>query len=141
MNVFKYPIWILGLLLIASACSNDLPEDIEVAYEALPDQIDFNLHVRPILSDRCYACHGPDKNTRKAELELHHEDGAFAALASGSGYAFVAGKPHKSKALQRMITENPEQLMPPPESKLELTAKEIATIAKWIDQGAEYKKH
>jgi len=133
--------FLFGLLLIISACSTDLPDDIETAYRALPDQIDFNLHVRPILSDRCYACHGPDKNTRKAELELHHEEGAFAALVSGNGYAFIAGKPKKSKALQRMITDDPELVMPPPESNLELSPSEIATIAKWIDQGAEWKNH
>ncbi len=141
MNVFKYPIWILAILVIASACGDELPEDIEIAYKTLPDQIDFNLHVRPILSDRCYTCHGPDQNTRKAELELHHEEGAFAALASGNGYTFVSGKSHKSKALQRMISDDPELLMPPPESNLELTPSEIATIAKWIDQGAEWKNH
>jgi cytochrome c553 len=128
-------------LFLMSACGNDLPEAVEIAYQSLPEQIDFNLHVKPILSDRCYACHGPDKNARKAKLGLHTEATAFAALESGGGYAFVSGKPHKSQALQRMISDDPEVIMPPPESNLSLTPKEIATIAKWIEQGAEWKRH
>lgn len=139
--MLKYPLWILIIGLLVIGCSNNLPDEVEIAYESLPAQIDFNLHVRPILSDRCYKCHGPDKNARKADLELFHEAGAFAALKSGSGYAFIAGRPHKSKALQRMISDDPEQQMPPPESKLSLSPKEIATIAKWIDQGAVWKDH
>ncbi len=133
--------YLIITILIGSGCTDRLPDDIRIAYEELPTKIDFNLHVKPILSDRCYACHGPDKNTRKADLELHHEEGAFAALKSGNGYAFVAGKPHKSQAIQRMLSDDPELLMPPPESKLTLNAREIATIAKWIEQGAEWKAH
>ena len=109
--------------------------------EKLPDQIDFNFHVRPILSDRCWACHGPDANSRKAELRLDTEEGAFAALTEGSGHAFVKGKPAKSVALQRMISTDPETVMPPPESKLDISAREIAIISKWIEQGAKWKKH
>ncbi len=138
---FNYLFLLCFTGLFLSSCGEDLPVEVEQAYETLPEEIDFNLHVRPILSDRCYPCHGPDKNTLKADLELHHEEGAFAALSSGNGYAFVSGKPHKSIAIQRMISDKPDEIMPPPESKLELSTKEIATIAKWIDQGAEWKQH
>jgi uncharacterized protein DUF1553/uncharacterized protein DUF1549/cytochrome c/concanavalin A-like lectin/glucanase superfamily protein len=139
--VNKNSIWLLVIGLLALGCSNNLPDEVKIVYESLPDQIDFNLHVRPILSDRCYKCHGPDKNTRKADLELHYKAGAFTALKSGNGFAFVSGKPNKSKALQRIISDDPEMQMPPPESNLTLTPKEIAIIAKWIDQGAVWKNH
>ena len=137
----RFSFWILWISLFCTACGTDLPEEVKVAYEKLPDQIDFNLHVRPILSDRCFACHGPDKNTLKADLELFHEEGAFNALASGNGYAFVKGSQHRSQALQRMISSDPEEIMPPPESNLILNPKEIATIATWVEQGAAWKDH
>ena len=56
----------LTVLLLMAGCRNRLPEEITVAYQNLPDRIDFNFHIRPLLSDRCYACHGPDQNQRKA---------------------------------------------------------------------------
>ncbi len=141
MKVLKYIISLFPIALILFGCANEFPDEVEAEYAALPELIDFNLHIRPILADRCYSCHGPDKNTRKAALELHHEVGAFATLESGKGHAFVAGNLSKSNALQRMLSDNPEEIMPPPESNLTLSSKEIATIAKWIDQGAEWKDH
>ena len=74
-----------------TACGPSLPDEVELAYEDLPELIDFNFHVKPILSDRCYACHGPDKNTRKAGLRLDLEENAFAALTSGK-HAFCERK-------------------------------------------------
>ena len=123
-----------------TACGPSLPEEVELAYEDLPELIDFNFHVKPILSDRCYACHGPDKNTRKAGLRLDLEENAFAALTSGK-HAFVKGDLGKSESIIRMLSEDPEVQMPPPESKLSLDPKEIATIVKWVEQGAEWKPH
>lgn len=131
----------IPILLLFAACNQPLPEEVAMEMENLPEEIDFNFHVRPILSDRCWACHGPDANSRKAELRLDTEEGAFAALTEGSGHAFVKGKPAKSVALQRMISTDPETVMPPPESKLDISAKEIAIISKWIEQGATWKKH
>ncbi|MEM9527796.1 MAG: DUF1553 domain-containing protein, partial [Bacteroidota bacterium] len=94
----------------------------------------------PILSDRCWSCHGPDEETRQAGLRLDTEEGAFAQLASGAR-AFVPGKPGASEAIARMISDDPELVMPVPESKMTVSAKEIALIAKWVDQGAEWKEH
>ncbi|RIA08609.1 cytochrome c [Flavobacteriaceae bacterium MAR_2010_72] len=108
--------------------------------KALPKIVDFNFHIKPILSDRCFTCHGPDENARKANLRLDIEKEAFASLESG-GKAIVKGKPHKSKVMERLLTDNPELMMPPPESNLVISDYEIALIEKWIDQGAEWKTH
>ncbi len=118
-----------------------MPEEIALAYEELPEKVDFNFHVRPILSDRCYHCHGPDEQARKASLRLDIEKEAFQALESGNGHAIVAGNARKSQLIHRILSEDPEVVMPTPASKLTLTATEKATIIKWIEQGAEWKEH
>ncbi len=135
--------WIafMGILLFSTACQRQLPGDVALAYQDLPDKVNFNFHVRPILSDRCYKCHGPDDNARKAELRLDLEEEAFATLKKEGGHAFVPGKPGKSVAWQRITSDDPDFHMPPPESNLSLTAKEKALITKWIEQGAEWKEH
>ncbi|MEM8886966.1 MAG: DUF1549 domain-containing protein, partial [Bacteroidota bacterium] len=135
------PILSLFFLLLFSACGDAVPTDLEEAYTSLPEKIDFNFHVRPILSDRCYSCHGPDENTREAGLRLDLEDEAFKALSSGNGYAFVAGKAGKSQSIERILSEDPEFQMPPPESNLVLNQREKAILYKWIEQGAEWKDH
>jgi len=138
MNRIKILVGCIGLLV--TSCGIDMPEAVEMAYAELPKTVDFNFHVKPILSDRCYACHGPDANTRKADLRLDLEESAFAALSNGN-HAFVSGNPNTSESVVRILSDDPEILMPPPESNLILTAKEKATIIKWIEQGAEWKEH
>ncbi|MEZ5043791.1 MAG: c-type cytochrome domain-containing protein [Saprospiraceae bacterium] len=120
-----------------AACSSDLPTEVAEAYKRLPEKIDFNYHVRPILSDRCYACHGPDEKARKAHLRLDNETDAFAALKEGAGYAFLPHQPFKSEAVKRILSSDPELVMPTPASKMTLNAMEKATIVKWLEQGAE----
>lgn len=117
-----------------------MPEEVEIAYNNLPETIDFNFHVKPILSDRCYACHGPDENTRKAGLRLDIEENAFAKLSSGN-YAIVSGNPGQSESVSRILNPDPEIQMPPPDSHLSLNAEEKAIIIKWIQQGANWKDH
>jgi hypothetical protein len=126
-----------GLL---TSCSLDVPPEITREYASLPEVIDFNYHVQPILSDRCYQCHGPDEKTRKADLRLDVEAIAFSKLESGKR-AFSPGKLYKSESAYRIIHQDPEILMPPPESNLSLTNREKAIIFKWIEQGAQWKKH
>jgi len=136
----RVKLW-LGLVIIvlmACACNGSTYEEYA---EAMPEKVDFNHHIKPILSDKCYACHGPDKNAVKANLRLDIHEGALKKVLESGGYAFVAGNVSKSGAYQRMISEDPEFRMPPPEFNLSLTAYEIALMAKWIDQGAEYKAH
>ncbi len=138
MNKIKILILCVGLL--ATSCGIDMPAEVEIAYAELPETVDFNFHVKPILSDRCFACHGPDANTRKADLRLDLEESAFAALSNGN-HAFVSGSPEKSESIIRILSEDPEISMPPAESNLSLTAKEKATIIKWIEKGAQWKEH
>ena len=107
----------------------------------LPDQVDYNFHIKPILSDRCYACHGPDAQKREAELRFDEPESSLAKLASGNGYAIVPGNSSTSLLTEHILSENPEFMMPPPESNLTLSEHEKALLIKWIDQGAEYKKH
>ncbi|MEM1092966.1 MAG: DUF1553 domain-containing protein [Bacteroidota bacterium] len=97
--------------------------------------------MKPILSDRCFACHGPDAAAQSAGLALHTPERAYAALQQGSGHAIVPGKLGKSEAWARLISTDPDVVMPPPESNLTMTDREIALIGRWIEQGAEYKEH
>lgn len=130
---------IIGLLL--SACTSQLPKEGATAYQQLPETIDFNYHVRPILSDRCFSCHGPDEKSRKAGLRLDVEADAFAALEESHGYALIPRKPFESEVVRRILSTDPELVMPTPESKRSLNALEKATLIKWLEQGAEWKAH
>jgi len=121
-------------------CQQELPEEVAQAYQNLPEEVDFNYHVKPILSDRCYACHGPDEAAIEAGLSLSEEELATAVLESGKR-AIVPGKTQRSELVHRVLADDPEIQMPPPESNLTLTAQEKATLVKWIEQGAEYKPH
>ncbi|SHM63467.1 Concanavalin A-like lectin/glucanases superfamily protein [Cyclobacterium lianum] len=124
------------------ACGWETPERIQAEYKDLPEAIDFNYHVKPILSDKCFACHGPDAANQEADLRLDQEEFAFAALKSDAGsHAIVPGKPGKSELVRRILSDDRELLMPPPESNLNLSTEEIAILTKWIEQGAEYKPH
>jgi hypothetical protein len=108
----------------------------------VPDRIDFNYHVRPILSDRCFKCHGPDPMAREAGLRLDKEDQAYAALKDDpSKFIIVRGQPSKSEFYHRIVTEDTSMLMPPPSSNLKLTDLEKRILEKWIKQGAPYQKH
>ncbi len=106
--------------------------------------IDFNRDIRPILSDKCFTCHGPDEAERKggkkgARLRLDTEDGARADL--GGYQAISPGRPDKSDMLKRLTTSDHADLMPPPESGKKVSKSEIALIRNWIKQGAGYKAH
>jgi hypothetical protein len=137
----RQPIFFISFIitLLLSACQGG--EETVVTAKKVPAEVDFNLHVKPILSDRCYACHGPDNNKREAGLRLDTEEGAFGALKESKGHAFVAGKPEESVALMRMTSTDPDEVMPPPESNLQMTDYEIGVIKKWLEQGAEWKAH
>lgn len=134
---------IYGLIVIIGilySCSLEVPEKISNQYSSLPEVVDFNYHVKPILSDRCYQCHGPDEKTRKAGLRLDIESLAFSKLESGKR-AFSAGNLYKSESARRILHQDPDIVMPPPEANLQLTQREKAMILKWIEQGAEWKEH
>ena len=128
------------LLLLAAGCRPAYSPD-EVVQAQLPSTVDFNFHIKPILSDRCFACHGPDQNALEAGLRLNTQEGAFEKELESGGRAFVSGSIRKSEAFQRMVSTNPDVQMPPPEFHRRLSAYEKALIAQWIDEGAEYKPH
>ncbi|XOV91654.1 MAG: PSD1 and planctomycete cytochrome C domain-containing protein [Bacteroidota bacterium] len=105
----------------------------------LPDKVDFNYDVKPILVQNCYLCHGPDPSSRKADLRLDIYEGATAFHEDRQ--AIHPGKAGKSELIRRITNEDNEKVMPPPESNLVLSEYEIAILKKWIDQGAEWKPH
>lgn len=132
---------VLFALFVFTHCEQKSQIPDVVAGLPLPEKIDFNFHIKPILSDRCFACHGPDNNARKAGLRLDTEEGAFSALKESKGHAIVKENLAKSAVYQHIISKDPDRQMPPPNSNLKLSEYEIALIGRWIEQGAEWKKH
>ena len=106
------------------------------------DSIDFNIHIRPLLSDRCFKCHGPDAGQRKANLRLDLRENALAHLKDNpDAFVIVPGSAAESELFRRISAHDTAEVMPPPSSNLKLNENEIELIGKWIDQGAQYKKH
>ena len=104
--------------------------------------VDFNHEIRPLLSDRCFSCHGPDERARKSKLRLDTAEGAYAPRGpAGDRRVLIPGQPEQSELYLRISAEDPTDRMPPPESKLELDDAEQALIRRWIEEGAEYQRH
>ncbi len=101
--------------------------------------VSFDRDVRPLLSDNCFECHGPDSNKRKVKLRLDREEGLFS-LRDGV-YVITPGEPSKSELFLRITAEDPEFRMPPAEFRHSLEAEEIETVRRWISEGAEYEGH
>ena len=118
---------LLPLLLLCAVARADGP--------ARTDKIDYNRDVRPILSDACFACHGPDKATRKAKLRLDVRDEAI------KNDVIVPGKPEASELLKRLVHDDPVKLMPPAKTNKKLSPAQVATLRRWIEQGATYAQH
>jgi hypothetical protein len=97
--------------------------------------LEFNRDIRPILSENCYACHGPDKNKRKAKLRLDERASALGLKA------IVPGKPDESAMVDRITSDDAEEVMPPPASHKSLTPAQKDLLKEWISQGAEYQAH
>ncbi|MCE2771671.1 MAG: DUF1549 domain-containing protein, partial [Saprospiraceae bacterium] len=106
----------------------------------MPATVDFNYHIRPILVQKCYLCHGPDASSRQANLRLDTYEGATALLKSGNR-AIDLKHTEKSMVLFRINHTDPDMIMPTPDSKLVLTEKEKELLEKWIQQGAAWKPH
>ena len=107
---------------------------------ALSQPVDFESQIKPLLSDRCFTCHGPDENSRKADLHLYSREGAMSKLDENLAI-IMPGKPEASLLYKRLITDDPDELMPPPESNLALSTKEKELIRRWIIEGADWKEH
>ena len=102
-------------------------------------EVDFGRDIRPILSAKCFACHGPDSKDRDADYRLDTKEGAFADLGGYAG--IVPGSPGESELIHRITEEDKDELMPPPKHKNPLTAQEIALLKRWIADGASYEAH
>jgi hypothetical protein len=103
-------------------------------------RIDFNRDIRPLLSDRCFRCHGPDSSKRKAKLRLDVREGLFKSM--NAGWAVVKPRdPAKSELVRRISSEDFEEMMPPGESNLALTEGEKSLLTRWVAEGATYRSH
>src|SRR5690242_21936120 len=120
---FRSDIAIIAIAMIAAVAPSALAADG-------PRKLTYNRDIRPILSDNCFACHGPDKNKRKAKLRLDIRDEALAKEA------FVPGNSEKSELIRRIFSTDPKEQMPPPESNKKLTPAQKEIFKQWIAQGA-----
>jgi hypothetical protein len=128
-HYFWFPL--LLVLGMATGCTDRQP---------VPDVVTFNRHVRPILSDNCFKCHGPDAGSREGELRLDIE---AEAKEDRDGYQVIApGKPKQSELIRRiLLDETDKDHMPHQDANKALTAYEIAVLNKWVEQGAAYEPH
>jgi len=124
-------------LLPLSAVADDVRiEDVS----PVPATVEFNRDIRPILSENCYKCHGPDTKTREANLRFDTREGIFAGLDEGR-HAVVAGNLAKSELWKRVTSTAKDEKMPPAKSGKKLTPREIALLKKWVEQGAPWQGH
>lgn len=122
-------------LLLGLACllCQDMTFAAEPAADATEDVLRFATDVRPLLSDRCFLCHGPDQSTRATDLRLDQADSALDFIEPGD--------PESSEFIDRILSDDPDYQMPPPDSNLALSDSEKQLLATWISQGAEYEQH
>jgi Protein of unknown function (DUF1553)./Protein of unknown function (DUF1549)./Planctomycete cytochrome C. len=126
------------LYLLASAARAQTPS--HSAGKALPAKLSFNQTVQPILSENCYACHGPDPGGRKAKLRLDRAEFAYAPHDK-SGPAIIPGQPDKSPLVRKIEAKNPKDRMPPPEAHKALKPEQIVLLREWVKQGAVYEEN
>ncbi len=113
---------------------------LPTSYGLAEGVVQFNKDIRPILSENCFHCHGPDPGSRKARLRLDTKEGFFAS-SDKRGPTVVAGHASESPLYQRLINTDPEEHMPPPETHKDLKPAEISLIKQWIDSGAQWQPH
>lgn len=120
-----------SLLVLGMGCG--------LSFRSVDAAVDFGRDVLPILSDKCYHCHGPDETARKAKLRLDTREGAFSVL---DGKAIIApGKSSGSELVRRVLSQDPEEVMPPPKAHRDLSAEQRDTLRRWVDDGARWGKH
>ncbi len=123
-------VWIAPFLLLLSAAST--------AWAA--DAIEFNRDIRPILSENCFACHGPDAAQRQADLRLDDHEAALAELASGN-HAIVPGDLEQSELVRRITSSDEAEQMPPADSTKKLTPQQVELLQRWVKEGASWQGH
>jgi len=132
---------ILLLLPLSLAAAGAVAAAEGVAEEPLPKKVTFNAHIRPILSEKCFACHGFDEKTREAGLRLDTREGALSPTKESNRAALVPGKPEESHLIERIRSKDADRVMPPEKFHKVVTAREIALLSEWIRGGAEYQEH
>lgn len=142
-SIKNFPFWAVALFLAVTASLLFwFASQKELVQSGEAQGVDYNFHIRPIFSDKCFKCHGPDDNKREAGLRLDTEKGAFAPLEDQPGrFAVVPGDLSESILWDRINHTDPEQIMPPPSENLALSETEKNLIKRWIEEGAVYKKH
>jgi mono/diheme cytochrome c family protein len=123
------------VLVLSAACGQ-----AATAAAGGPAPLSFNTHVQPILAENCYACHGIDGSSRKAELRLDRWEFATAKRKDGDP-AIIPGKPEDSPLVERIESKDEKKIMPPPEGHKTLKPEDIATLRRWIAEGAAYEEH
>lgn len=127
--------------VIAVAFAAVGPAATPVPLSSSPPKLSFDRDIRPILSDNCFGCHGPDGGNRQAGLRLDLHDDAVAELESGSR-AIVPGLVGESELVARIESDDPDLLMPPPTAKIgRLSTEQVTTLKRWIAEGGEYEPH
>src|SRR5581483_3492997 len=112
-----------------------------VSSTSISAAVDFNREIRPILSDNCFKCHGPDEQHRVAKLRLDLRDGGAFAAGRKNGALITPGDSSKSILYQRVSHSDRNRRMPPPNAGVELTDKQVRLIKEWIDEGAKWETH
>src|SRR5262249_47336423 len=125
-SLIGHGFWAVGVCLLISARS----------VKSAEAPIDFNRHIRPLLAENCFACHGPDEKQRKAKLRLDVREAAVK-----NGVPIVPGKSGESELVRRITAADPEERMPPAKTGKRLTPSQIELLKKWINQGANYANH
>jgi len=131
---------VLAVLATSPALVGVRPLALAHGAESKGTAIDFARQIRPILSENCFRCHGPDVEERKAKLRLDTKEGAFGKLRRG-GHAIVPGNSANSELIARITAEEPSGRMPPAKTNKRLTPQQIDLLRQWIDQGAEWSEH
>ena len=126
--------WLLAVSLTCTYGASTLAKSVtDLA------KVDFNRDIRPVFSEHCYACHGPDENKRKAGLRLDVAEAAFKELKSGN-HALVAGDLARSTLVARVASKDPDEVMPPPKHNKPLKPEQVALLRQWVQEGAQWKK-
>ena len=152
-NLLFFLVPLVGILIFKFISTQPSIKEISIDNSTIQNSVDnttntnykevnFNFDVKPILSDKCYTCHGPDDKARKANLRLDIEEGFYSALEENPNH-FVIDKnnPNKSEILKRIDSEEAKYVMPPPESNLKLTEKEKEILKSWVAQGGKWEPH
>ncbi len=125
------------LLTVFSQCLEPVAAAADSAAET---RIDFDREIQPLLSETCFTCHGPDAEKLQAGLRLDQKESAFGPLQSGNK-AIVPGAPEQSELIRRLLSTDPDEVMPPPSEQKRLSAAQIELMQKWVRQGAAWKRH